>query len=223
MPSPAWSWDSGVKRFRDNTTGRFLSEGGARKLRDAFLDTQKEKTADLAARLAKGDLTLAAWEKEMREHTKTVFVAEAMLGRGGRNAMGDAAWGQVGRQLRDQYEFLRGFAEDVATGAYSEAQIAARAALYVESASQAYERGRAGAYGVTLPAYPGDGRSCEGKANCRCSWSIQEDEHEVRASWLLGGAQPCETCKGNAATWAPLTIPKGERARLNGHHRTACC
>jgi hypothetical protein len=219
--SPLWQYDAEAHRYREVSTGRFLSPDQQRALRDQFIDRQQVKAKDLAAQLSRGDLTLPEWERAMRGHVKGVFLDQAMLGRGGRNAMTPADFGRVGSAVKRQYQYLSAFSQEIAGGDLSAEAIAARAALYTASATQAYERGRASAYGLTLPQYPGDG-SQDCRANCRCAWEIEEDETEWRATWSLGGKDPCEGCRENAGKWNPLSVSKTQRANLNGKKSVPC-
>jgi hypothetical protein len=199
----AWSFDAASKRYRNSETGRFLSNAQMVGLRDRFTDSLKDRATDLATRRAEGDLSQNDWEREMRSLIKSAYVDLAALGRGGRRSMAPADWGRVGQLIRGQYGYLGSFADDTAN--LSEAQIRARAGLYVESATQAYERGRAAAFDVTLPTYPGEQRC---GPNCRCAWHLEEAEGEIRATWTLGSAEHCEDCSGNAAQWNPLIIQR---------------
>lgn len=162
-----------------------------------------------AAALGRGDWTVRRWELEIRDRLKRVYLAEYMLGRGGKNAMTPADYGRVGNMLRDQYEFLRGFALDVQAGTMSEAQIAARTQLYHESAIQAFERGKSAAYSgdLILPAYPADGRTrC--KARCKCRWLIRETKAAWKAYWKRGTSESCQDCIDRERLYNPYTVSK---------------
>ena len=69
-------------------------------------------------------------------------------------------------------------AEDAAAGKMSAKQMGARAEMYLDGSTQAFERGKAASYssGLDLPANPGDGSS-ECLSQCRCQWSI--DDHRT--------------------------------------------
>ena len=49
-------------------------------------------------------------------------------------------WGSIGGMLKEQYGWLKGFYQEVLAGDLSEAAIAMRARMYINSAREAYER-----------------------------------------------------------------------------------
>lgn len=206
--SDRFSYDPRAHNWRDKRTGRFITETNMRAFMETYQEARTEIGRNLAGRLANNEITLQQWTLQMRGEIRNTFSAEYMAGRGGRNAMTQADWGRVGSMLRGQYQFLDGFARDIAAGNLSEAQIAARANLYFGSARQAFERAKAISRGMPdLPAYPCDGSS-ECLSNCHCRWDISETRNEWRARWVLGAAEHCATCSDRAGMWNPLVIPK---------------
>ena len=121
--------------------------------------------------------------------------------------MTQADWGRLGAEVRKQYEHVGGSAGEIAAGNLSPAQVAARSQLYTQAATASYERGRAAAHRLVLPAYPGDG-STQCRVNCKCHWRIVEDETAWNCYWTLGKAEHCEDCVAREATWAPYVYPK---------------
>jgi hypothetical protein len=202
MPRP-WVFDATANRYRDPKTGRFIGRARMLALRDTFVEAAKETVAELAARVAQ-----PGWLEAMREQLKQVYIDQYCLGRGGRNAMTPSDWGRVGNMLREQYKYLNDFAADIVAGKLSEAQIAARARLYMASSRQAFEKGKTYGAGIPpLPAYPADG-STACKSNCACYWSIEEFPNEYRCVWTLTAAEHCPDCLERASKWAPYRIPK---------------
>lgn len=203
MPSP-WRYDEKARRYRDPKTGRFVGRAKMLALRDTFVEAAKETVGQLAAKVAQ-----PGWIESMREQLKQVYIDQYCLGRGGRNAMTPSDWGRVGNMLKEQYRYLNNFAGDIAAGKLSEAQIAARAKLYMQSSSQAFEKGKTYGMGLPpLPAWPGDGQS-ECLVACRCAWDVQEWPNEYRAFWRLGPAEEhCPTCLERSQNWSPYRIPK---------------
>jgi len=180
-------------------------------LRDQFIDAQKSAAAVLAERLSSGDITLTRFMLEMRELIKTTYYDEYVLGHGGRRNMTHRDNGIVGRLCREQYQYLQAFMADIAAGKLSPAQIRARCQLYIESASQAYERAAAEVRGLrgphALPAYPGD-HSAQCGANCRCTWEFRETETAWECTWTLHPAEHCPDCLERSVKWAPYSVPK---------------
>ena len=70
-----------------------------------------------------------------------------------------------------------------------------------------FEVGRAGAFQVQLPAYPGDGSS-ECMVNDKCYWDVRLDipNGQVLATWVRTAAESCPTCIKRAVEWNPYTI-----------------
>jgi len=207
MAKGDFAWVRSIKRYRDLRTGRFISATTVQNLRDSYLDTQFTTVEDLTAQLADGDRTLRSWEDEIWHRIKIAFNAEFMAGRGGRNALTQADKAAMGRMLKTQRQFLRGFAEEIRDGGLSERQIAYRAKLYINAARQAFERGKARSWGLRLPAYPADGSS-ECKTNDRCFWVIEEKPDRYNAYWRLSVAEHCSTCLDRGVRWSPYVVYK---------------
>ena len=159
--------------------------------------------------LVNGLKTVQEWLYEMRQKIRDIFNAEYLLSRGGRNAMFQEDLDLQADAIGSQFDFLQAFAEEVKRGNLSAKQIAARAELYMEAATSAFEEGKASSYGITLPEYPGDGNQMCG-VRCRCAWIIIPGKNEVKAFWTLSPrAQHCQSCLENAAKWAPYTVKTG--------------
>jgi hypothetical protein len=205
--STRWQYDDSAKRYRDLNTGRFLSANSVISMRDGHQEARKEVANDLADSLTAGDITVQQYVLRMRDEIKATYIAEYMLGKGGRHNMTQADWGSLGNQLRNQYGYLQNFAQEIAAGQLSQAQIAARGRMYFSSAGQAFERARGAAYMIELPAYPKDGTS-ECLTNCLCNWRLVDRGDHVEATWRLSAVEHCSTCEQRGRDWAPLIVPK---------------
>jgi hypothetical protein len=207
MPDAPWTWDDKSKRYRDNSTGRYLSHSKMLSLRDQFTSAMVREMDLLVESLANGDITVQRWVTAARDVLRTIYLDQYALGRGGRHVMTQEDYGRIGGLLRSQYAYLNRFANVVAEGTLSVAQIRQRLRMYANSGTQAYERGYAAAMGVIalLPAYPGDGQTvC--KTNCKCSWVYERHEDRVDCTWSLGVAEHCPDCVENSKKWAPFTV-----------------
>jgi hypothetical protein len=177
---------------------------------------QQGKTDDLVADLFARRISHQEWTLAARQQIKDAFISQYLLGRGGRAAMTQADWGRLGGILKQQYQYLQRFEQDLIDGKLTEAQARVRLQMYIKDSIQAHERALATAKGVPqLPAYPGDGQTvC--KANCACHWEYEETEDEWLATWALGAAEHCPDCLENAAKWSPLRVPKEQMGARQG-------
>lgn len=206
-----WEYDVASHRYRDTTSGRYLSQATMAALRDDFIAAQKDRVRELAQQV--GDATIGAseWTTEMRQVVKDVHGAEYAFGRGGLRAMESRDWGIIGRTVRDEYGHLQDFAREVERGGLSTAQISARGALYTEAGSATMERGRTEARGMPpLDQYPGDGQT-ECQRQCNCSLDIEPVDAGWEVTWQIGNSPSgsCGDCEALAAGWNPLVIEAG--------------
>ena len=168
------------------------------------------------------------WHEMMREEIKKEYLRQYVLGRGGKGSMTQADWGSVGGMLIEQYhgtkkhKGLDGFYAAVKAGDLSEDQIRARAAMYVNSAREGFERGQARAFGIPLdklPMIPGRGDT-QCLTNCACSWEFVAVYDETAEGtvlvgwdcyWTLGivKTEHCPDCLENAGKWNPLFVGTG--------------
>lgn len=153
-----------------------------------------------------GGGSAAIWERQMLDAIARGHAAAAIAGTAQR--LGVAAGSKllnernlsraerqaIKERVAGQLPYLRQFAAEL--GGLSDAQIAARAALYAGATRATYEEGRW--LGNGLPGYPADGgTSC--LVNCKCSWV----ERDGRMYWELGVAEHCPDCLSRAAQWSP--------------------
>lgn len=213
MADSPWRYDVGTHRFRDSRSGRFLSAQAAVDLRDGFQDRRRADVDDLVRRLADKEISVQDFEREMTQAIRELHTAQYALGRGGLNAMTDDDYAAADALVEAQRAYLRAFAEDIAAGKLSEAQIGARARLYYAASTTAHESGKAGAWNVTPPHLPGDGSTPCG-VQCKCAISYRETDETVELRWILQAHESCSRCKGRARSWAPLVISKASDGRI---------
>jgi hypothetical protein len=203
----AWEWDKSSNRYRNAASGVYMSASRQAELRDDFLNRMAVRMADATDKMLDHEMRVAEWEREAREVIRLSHVTEWAFARGGRHMLTAAERAELGVIVREQWGYLHRFASAVLDGGMSDAQIRARAALYASAAVLSYERGRAAAFGLTLPAYPGDGTS-ECLVNCRCTWRIDELDDKFEAYWERDPGDSCETCLRRARDWNPYVVEK---------------
>lgn len=137
-----YAWDAGSARYRDNRTGRFVSEATVRHLGERFAEQAVATNIDrLTERMIAGKIDLPTWQAGMAREIRDAHTVSAVLGRGGRDQMTQADWGRMGARLREQYKYLNRFSRDIADGKLTPAQIRARAKMYAQSARTSYYDG----------------------------------------------------------------------------------
>lgn len=206
----SWVWDD-IKKFFKDVAGKIaesLGFGAVEGLRDEFTDKVMGESDNLIEQLlVTGEIDVQGWVGEMRVLIKDTYRALYELAIGGRNNMTPADYGRLGGILQEQYRYLDGFAEDLARGKLSLAQAQYRARMYIESATQAFERAKAAGYGLVLPQYPGDGGT-KCLSNCRCKWEIKERPDRWLCYWRLGQAEHCIDCLEASQVYKPYIVLK---------------
>lgn len=139
-----WAWNSNAAQYTLVAEGNPVAVlgwiGQVAYSQDA-IRASATATDFLASFLADGTLPHEQWYRLMRQEIKEEVIRQYLLGRGGRAQMMAADWGSCGGMIREQYGWLDGFYDQL--GELSVAQIRARAAMYVRSGREAFERGKA--------------------------------------------------------------------------------
>ena len=204
-----WIWNQLTKRYRNSKTKKTVTSNTVLRLRDDFVDEMRLPISNLTDDLINSRITVQEWLLDMRKRVRNAHAAEYMLARGGRNAMFQTDLDALAEIVKEQYDFLQKFGQEVRAGNLSASQITSRSEMYMEAATRSHEQAKAASYDIELPAYPADGSQiC--KARCRCRWEINVLEDKVEAYWLMNvAAKHCDTCISNAAKWAPYVVETG--------------
>jgi hypothetical protein len=114
--------------------------------RRLFLEMRQEafrKTVTrLTGQLRDGTMNLDAWAKAMKGEIKSLHTTSAAVGRGDWRSMSQSDWGKVGAEVKKQYQFLRGFVDDIAAndGKPFSARHIIRANMYGGAGRGSFER-----------------------------------------------------------------------------------
>lgn len=124
-------WDSSIGRYRSNETGRLVSESKILSTIERFNDTTiRDNISSITNRFLDGRIDLPTWQQQMAREIKDGWIVNAMAGRGGKNSMEFSDYGRLGGRLRFEYDRLNQFAQRIAAGELTAAQIRANALLY---------------------------------------------------------------------------------------------
>jgi len=135
-----YTFDDRSCRYRSLTTGRYVARGRIVELLDAQIQQRGSRLARLTMDYAANKLTPRDWIVAMRDELRRAHLQYASLGRGGWDRLaGDAkAYGRIGGILQADYRRLLGFADDIANGRLSDAQILNRLEMYLGNARREF-------------------------------------------------------------------------------------
>jgi hypothetical protein len=197
-----YRWNDRAGRYI-NERGVFVSERTVRAVVDGIADAASARIAQASERLLNGEMSLGAWQSELQNVIRLSHLATATIAAGGAEQMTFSRYGSVGNEIKSEYQFLRGFAEDIASGRQPmNGSLTARARQYGQASRSTFEEARrrdqimrgyqfernvlhAGESCSECKAQTGRGlvpigtlvpvgsRIC--RSNCRCSISYQRD------------------------------------------------
>jgi hypothetical protein len=175
-----FGWNETAGRYVSLATGRFVPFADVRDALEAVIDASGQRMNGITQQLVDGSLSLSDWQLAMMEQIKIEHTAAAAAARGGWAQMSQSDWGAVGRMIRDQYGFLQGFADQVASGQQAlNGTALVRADLYGDAARGTFEEIRR-----------------------RYERLMNGMEEEAR---VLGEADHCTGCLDQAALgWQPI-------------------
>lgn len=97
---------------------------------------------NLAKQLIDGDITLDIWQAEMRKYIQTINRQAALVAVGGVGNMTQSTWGYLGYLIKQQYQFLDGFAEAIRANpqAWLNGRLLTRMNLYSKAEWSTFEQ-----------------------------------------------------------------------------------
>lgn len=135
-----YTFDRRIGRYRESGSGRLISEKFVRDAVDALADGVSGDLAALSRRLLNGEVSLAEWQAQAMATIKSAHVATAVVAKGGRSEVSPADFGRIGQKVREQYRYVRSFAQDIAGGRQPlNGTLPARAQQYGQAARVTYE------------------------------------------------------------------------------------
>jgi hypothetical protein len=143
MADMQFGYDRASQRFRDLSTGKFVSERSVRDGVDRVADLASARMGEAAARFRAGELTATQFQAVMLQTIKDSQIAAALAAYGGRAQMTPERWGVVGQAIRAQYAYARQMVADVLDGRQRmNGRLDARARQYGQAARSLYENVR---------------------------------------------------------------------------------
>jgi HPt (histidine-containing phosphotransfer) domain-containing protein len=163
---------------------------------DEAIDSAQDDVRALTQQLVDGDISLARWQQSMAQAVKDAHLNAGALTKGGFDNLSQADFGQIGGRIRDELEYLRGFAQDIENGAQRLDGTALRRS----------------------EMYMGKARKTHHKLHRKEMQKIGYNQERN----VLGVAEHCEECvaltnRGDADGWVPngTLTPIGDRICLS--------
>lgn len=178
--SSDFAWNETAGRYISLKTGRFVPFSAVRDQLESVIDQSAIRMNAVTQQLIDKQISIVEWQSTMMEQIKLSHTAAAAASRGGWAQMSQSDWGATGRMIRDQYDYLRNFADQIANGEQAlDGRALIRADLYGDAARGTFEQMR---------------RRYEQQQNGM--------EEEIR---ILGEADHCPGCLDQAALgWQPI-------------------
>lgn len=141
--TPEFGWNETAGRYIELSTGRFVTFAEVRDALETVIDASGVRIGQITEQLMSGQLNIADWQIAMMEQIKIEHTAAAAAANGGWAQMSQSDWGAVGRMIRDQYEYLNRFAEQLASGEQAlNGVVPVRADMYADAARATFEEMR---------------------------------------------------------------------------------
>jgi hypothetical protein len=190
MADPGFRYNARAYSYVD-PQGRFLSRAQVRDTLDNALANNGLVMRDLTQQLRDGKIRLADWQTAVAREVKNVHLYSTAAAKGGWANMTPADYARAGQRIEAQYRFLRGFAEDVASGKQPlNGAALSRAVMYSEAGRNTFHH-------------------------------VERQEMEIRGMTeersVIHPADSCEDCiEQDEAGWQPIgeAVPIGERQCL---------
>lgn len=167
---PILAWDNrpSVLRYRDWTTGRFVSRTAVNaKIRD-IINIGEENVKLLTQQLIRMEITPAQWQAAMVDEIKQLHASATMAAVGGEDQATLQYWREAKQRLADQLQRLNNFAAQLEDGSQPlTGQVINRARMYARAARATYENLR---------------------------HELFQQNGYLWESWQLGDAEHCDGC-----------------------------
>lgn len=122
------------------SNGRFVSQQAVSNALQSTIDQQAKTVANLTTQFKNGGISLAEWRMGMGQAIKTTHLASSALANGGWAQMTQADYGRVGQIVRQQYQYLDRFAQQIADGTQKlDGTLERRARMYADAGRMTYE------------------------------------------------------------------------------------
>lgn len=140
MPVSDYIWDTGTRRYRSLTTGRFTPPSEVRAEVDRVISYWEGEMKDASVQLVKQTMSLGEWQDFMVQGLKTLHLSAAAAANGGFANLDSADFTKVSAKLDQEFDYLQSFALELQNGDQPlNGMVVVRENLYVNAARNTYE------------------------------------------------------------------------------------
>lgn len=134
-----YGWNAVAHRYYDLETGVFVARTTVADGLESVMDVSALRMNALTQSLTDSAISLADWQTGMMEQIKITHTASAALANGGWDNMTQSDWGATGQLIREQYDYLRNYAKEIADGTQPlDGRALVRSDLYADAANGTY-------------------------------------------------------------------------------------
>jgi hypothetical protein len=183
--TPEYAFNSNAARYIDVKSGRFVPANTVRDAINQVITKTETSFKEAAQKLVDRQSSVKEFQATMTGNIKTLALATSIAAKGGFANMTPADYGRVGAEVKQQYQFLQNFCNELANGKQGlDGRVVTRAAMYAQASwaiSQEIARR-----------------------------NLEDSAREIEEKRVLGIADHCRNCLDDAAAgWQPLgTLPK---------------
>lgn len=135
---PGYLFDRRTIRYRDQSTGRFVSRSDIADLLDTQITSAESRMSALTTALHDNRIAPAIWAEQMRTEVRRLTLQNQALGAGGWDRLTQSDYGKAGASLRDAYARMVDLAQGIQAGTVSLPQALNRVNGYVGDARRQY-------------------------------------------------------------------------------------
>jgi hypothetical protein len=169
----SYGWNEAANRYVDLESGRFISSSKVRDALEQVMDQSALNMNALSQQLVDGGISLADWQAGMLQNIKLAHTAAGASAGGGWAQMSQSDWGAVGQLVREQYDYLRNFSGQIASGEQPlDGRLMVRSDLYGDAARGTFEDIRQ--RGMMALGYEEERRTLEASDGNNCDGCLEQ-------------------------------------------------
>lgn len=139
IPKGNYVWSERAGRYRNQSTGRFVSGVEVRAAIDRAIEASAKRVNQLSISLKENRINLSEWQVKMMQELKAAHIANAAAARGGFAQLTQSDLGRIGAIIKEQLGYLGNFARQIESGEQKlDGRFLLRSQMYIEKGRSTY-------------------------------------------------------------------------------------